>query len=107
MIRRPPRSTRTDTLFPYPTLFRSMFLVSTVDMVVEAGRAGVMGSIPALNARTPAIFADWVVEIKTRLAGVQAIAPWAVNLIVHKTNVRLGDDLDICVDAKEIGRAHV
>src|SRR3546814_13470136 len=59
-----------------------------------------MGSIPALNARTPAIFADWVVEIKTRLAGVQAIAPWAVNLIVHKTNVRLGDDLDICVDAK-------
>src|SRR3546814_19298078 len=77
-----------------------MFLVPTVDMVVEAGRAGVMGSIPALNARTPAIFADWVVEIKTRLAGVQAIAPWAVNLIVHKTNVRLGDYLDICVAAK-------
>src|SRR3546814_1562117 len=25
MIRRPPRSTRTDTLFPYTTLFRSMF----------------------------------------------------------------------------------
>src|SRR3546814_6655093 len=26
MIRRPPRSTRTDTLFPYPTLFRSDFI---------------------------------------------------------------------------------
>src|SRR3546814_2561380 len=25
MIRRPPRSTRTDTLFPYTTLFRSLF----------------------------------------------------------------------------------
>jgi len=83
-----------------PLVVAPMFLVSTVDMVVEAGRAGVMGSIPALNARTPAIFADWVAEIKTRLADAQAIAPWAVNLIVHKTNVRLGDDLDICVDAK-------
>src|SRR3546814_19546930 len=28
MIRRPPRSTRTDTLFPYPTLFRSPQFVS-------------------------------------------------------------------------------
>src|SRR3546814_20232165 len=27
MIRRPPRSTRTDTLFPYPTLFRSLPIV--------------------------------------------------------------------------------
>src|SRR3546814_19236873 len=90
-----------------PLVVAPMFLVSTVDMVVEAGRAGVMGSIPALNARTPAIFADWVVEIKTRLAGVQAIAPWAVNHIVHKTNVRIGNDLDICVEEKgpEIGRA--
>src|SRR3546814_2311897 len=83
-----------------PLVVAPMFLVSTVDMVVEAGRAGVMGSIPALNARTPAIFADWVADIKTRLAGVQAIAPWAVNLIVPKTNVRLGDVLVICVDAK-------
>src|SRR3546814_13646078 len=34
MIRRPPRSTRTDTLFPYTTLFRSMHLI--VDVVTEA-----------------------------------------------------------------------
>src|SRR3546814_20017962 len=72
-----------------PLVVAPMFLVSTVVMVVEAGRAGVMGSIPALNARTTAIFADWVVEIKTRLAGVQAIAPCGVNLIVAKTTVRL------------------
>src|SRR3546814_20986081 len=71
-----------------PHVVAPMFLVSTVDMVVEAGRAGVMGSLPALNARTQAICADWVVEITTRLAGVQAISPWAVNLIIHQTNDR-------------------
>src|SRR3546814_4811764 len=31
MIRRPPRSTRTDTLFPYTTLFRSCFLIGNDD----------------------------------------------------------------------------
>src|SRR3546814_13145081 len=29
MIRRPPMSTRTDTLFPYTTLFRSLFIQTT------------------------------------------------------------------------------
>src|SRR3546814_19070399 len=75
-----------------PLVVAPMFLVSTVDMVVEAGRAGVLGSIPALHARTPAIFADWVVEIKTRLAGGPAIAPWAVKPILPKTTLRLRDD---------------
>src|SRR3546814_11729810 len=31
MIRRPPRSTRTDTLFPYTTLFRSLYLLETLN----------------------------------------------------------------------------
>src|SRR3546814_2142748 len=39
MIRRPPRSTRTDTLFTYTTLFRS-----------DAGRAGAQGSRSAARA---------------------------------------------------------
>src|SRR3546814_15428621 len=48
MIRRPPRSTRTDTLFPYTTLFRSIFpdAVKTADdigRIVEA--AGVPVSV--------------------------------------------------------------
>src|SRR3546814_4133401 len=36
MIRRPPRSTRTDTLFPYTTLFRSAHLVDAEAGAVEA-----------------------------------------------------------------------
>src|SRR3546814_9822376 len=34
MIRRPPRSTRTDTLFPYTTLFRSTDLVAPADLAL-------------------------------------------------------------------------
>src|SRR3546814_9757156 len=43
MIRRPPRSTRTDTLFPYPTLFRSAsfaILNGYKPIRVQAGVAG-------------------------------------------------------------------
>src|SRR3546814_13140493 len=36
MIRRPPRSTRTDTLFPYPTLFRSALVIIPAVMLVTA-----------------------------------------------------------------------
>src|SRR3546814_15520952 len=39
MIRRPPRSTRTDTLFPYTTLFRSDIGRAAVDRLVQAARA--------------------------------------------------------------------
>src|SRR3546814_3056743 len=37
MIRRPPRSTRTDTLFPYTTLFRSVVVVDRNQRLVRIG----------------------------------------------------------------------
>src|SRR3546814_19450824 len=37
MIRRPPRSTRTDTLFPYTTLFRSALAVESIDEMAAQG----------------------------------------------------------------------
>src|SRR3546814_7681179 len=41
MIRRPPRSTRTDTLFPYTTLFRSAFAVPVMQMArIDSGIPG-------------------------------------------------------------------
>src|SRR3546814_11618769 len=45
MIRRPPRSTRTDTLFPYTTLFRSQLQVT-----LEAGR-GMLRALPLVAVR--------------------------------------------------------
>src|SRR3546814_16230806 len=49
MIRRPPRSTRTDTLFPYTTLFRSVLPVDEV-VGVEAGRGGAAGHLAAASS---------------------------------------------------------
>src|SRR3546814_3847801 len=50
MIRRPPRSTRTDTLVPYTTLFRSH--VQTVDLVTERVKRGVRALLDKLLSET-------------------------------------------------------
>src|SRR3546814_3159197 len=39
MIRRPPRSTRTDTLFPYTTLFRSVIVHPAIHLAATKGKA--------------------------------------------------------------------
>jgi nitronate monooxygenase len=74
-----------------------MFLISGPDLVVEACRSGVIGTFPALNRRTSEGYDAWLSEIETRLAPVEAFAPFGVNLIVHKTNARLEEDLAITV----------
>src|SRR3546814_7526178 len=61
MIRRPPRSTRTDTLFPYPTLFRSRFqrafgLLHLVDQFVESHRLSLFMRLRAASRRRRALF---------------------------------------------------
>src|SRR3546814_2184020 len=45
MIRRPPRSTRTDTLFPYTTLFRSVLMVIGMPVGVALGIAGTLAIV--------------------------------------------------------------
>src|SRR3546814_6454480 len=52
MIRRPPRSTRTDTLFPYTTLFRSVVEERTVgpDQGADSIRKGILASVIATVA---------------------------------------------------------
>jgi nitronate monooxygenase len=80
-----------------------MFLVSGPDLVVEACRNGVIGAFPTPNLRTPEALEQWLIEITERLAAARLaepgrlIAPWAVNLVVHSTNVRLPADLELVV----------
>src|SRR3546814_9988432 len=50
MIRRPPRSTRTDTLFPYTTLFRSIELSPDDTTRAQHELNGIMGLIEQLQA---------------------------------------------------------
>ena len=71
-------------------------------MVIECCKNGIVGTFPALNQRSSEGFEAWVVEIKTALAAFEEetgkkAAPFGVNLIVHPTNPRVRQDLEICV----------
>jgi len=85
-----------------PAIAAPMFLVSGPDLVVETCRSGVIGSFPALNQRSSEGYADWLQEIPGRLAAFDGqagpVAPYAVNLVVHRSNPRLQADLKITVD---------
>lgn len=75
-----------------PLIIAPMFLVSTPEMVIEAGKAGVIGSFPLLNARPVEVCARWLTTIKEGLPD----EPWAVNFICHKkSNTRYADDLEL------------
>lgn len=83
-----------------PAITAPMFLASGPDLVIEVCRSGVVGTFPALNQRTSAGFRRWRTEIKERLERKPYIAPFGVNLIVHRSNVRLDTDLLVIVEEK-------
>jgi len=76
-----------------PLIAAPMFLISGPQMVIECCRNGVIGSFPAPNARTPEILEQWLQQISGSLT--KDDAPWAVNLVVHRTNDRLAEDLKL------------
>ena len=78
-----------------PIIVAPMFLVSNVDMVVAASETGAIGSFPALNARPVETLRDWLREIKQRTR-----RPFAVNLIVNKSNIYYRQQLDICMEER-------
>jgi len=80
-----------------PVIAAPMFLVSGPELVIEACRAGVVGAVPAANARPAAAFEEWVAAIEAALADAPDAAPWGANISVHRRNERLEQDLDICV----------
>ena len=86
-----------------PLICSPLFIISAPDLVVAQCCAGVIGSMPSLNARPLPQLDEWLHEIRERLAGHDArhpdrqAAPFAINLIVHKSNDRLEQDLALCV----------
>ncbi len=85
-----------------PAIAAPMFLVSGPDLVVEACRAGIVGTFPALNQRTSEGYEAWLEEIEQRLESHKAEnpAPFGINLIVHKSNPRVDADLALTVKHK-------
>lgn len=81
-----------------PAIVAPMFLVSTVELVLACCRAGVVGSFPALNARPAPVLEEWLHCLTSSLTGKDA--PFAVNLIVHRSNARLDEDLALVVRYK-------
>lgn len=79
-----------------------MFIISNPRLVIEQCKAGIVGSMPALNARPSSQFDEWLAEITEELADCNAknpdnpAAPFAINQIVHRSNTRLEEDMEIC-----------
>ncbi|WP_449471932.1 NAD(P)H-dependent flavin oxidoreductase [Sphingobium chungangianum] len=78
-----------------PLIASPMFIVSQPALVIAQCRAGIVGSFPSLNARPSGVFEEWLQLLRRELT--EDDAPFAVNLIVHKTNARLEEDLALCV----------
>ena len=72
-----------------------LFLVSNPDLVVASCNAGVIGTFPSLNHRTPEGYESWLQEIRHRLHS--NAAPFGVQFTVHKTNARLEADLALTI----------
>ena len=81
-----------------PVIGSPLFIISGPELVMAQCRAGIIGSFPSLNARPLAQFEEWLQRLSTELGPNDA--PFAVNLIVHKSNDRLMDDLALCVKYK-------
>ncbi len=85
-----------------PVIGSPLFIVSHPKLVIAQCQAGIVGSMPALNARPASQLDDWLAEITETLASWDAAhpdqpsAPFAINQIVHKSNTRLEQDLAVC-----------
>ena len=78
-----------------PVMAAPMFIASTPDLVVAQSRSGIVGSIPALNARSSAELDADLTRIERGLEGCQV--PYAINLVAHKSNERLEADLELTI----------
>jgi nitronate monooxygenase len=91
---------------PFPVIASPLFIISNPKLVIEQCKAGVVGSMPALNARPAAQLEEWLIEITEALAAYnkanpdKPAAPFAINQIVHKSNDRLEHDMAMCVKYK-------
>jgi len=88
---------------PFPVIGSPLFIISNPKLVIAQCIAGVVGAMPALNARPQEQLEEWLIEITQTLAAYnqahpdKPAAPFAINQIVHKSNDRLAHDMALCV----------
>jgi nitronate monooxygenase len=87
---------------PLPIIGAPLFIISNPKLVIAQCKAGVVGAMPALNARPAEQLDEWLAEITEALAAHdkanpdRPAAPFAINQIVHKSNDRLDRDMQVC-----------
>ena len=91
---------------PLPIIGSPLFIISNPKLVIEQCKAGIVGSMPSLNARPASQLDEWLAEITETLAAHdrahpdRPAAPFAINQIVHKSNDRLEHDMEVCARYK-------
>ncbi|MEX2519355.1 MAG: nitronate monooxygenase family protein [Paracoccaceae bacterium] len=89
-----------------PVVGAPLFIISHPKLVIAQCKAGIVGSMPALNARPAEQLEEWLKEITEELDRHNQAnpdnpaAPFAVNQIVHRSNDRLMHDVEMCVKYK-------
>jgi nitronate monooxygenase len=89
-----------------PVIASPLFIISNPQLVIAQCKAGIVGSMPALNARPASQLDEWLHEISETLAAHDRAhpdapaAPFAINQIVHRTNDRLEHDMELIVKHK-------
>jgi len=87
---------------PFPVIGAPLFIISHPQLVIAQCTAGIVGSMPALNARPASQLDEWLAEITEALVAWDRAhpespsAPFAINQIVHRTNDRLEQDMEVC-----------
>jgi nitronate monooxygenase len=90
----------------FPVIAAPLFIISNPASLLAQCTAGVVGSMPALNARPAQQLEEWLAEITEALDAFNegnphaTAAPFAINQIVHKSNDRLEHDMALCVKYK-------
>ncbi len=85
-----------------PVVGAPLFVISNPDLVIAQCTAGIVGAFPSLNARPVSLLDEWLQRITETLAAWDRAhpetpaAPFAVNQIVHRSNNRLEQDLELC-----------
>ena len=89
-----------------PVIGSPLFIISNPRLVIAQCQAGIVGSMPSLNARPASQLDEWLAEITETLAAYDRAnpqapsAPFAINQIVHKSNDRLEHDMEVCARYK-------
>src|SRR6476661_10568100 len=89
-----------------PVIGSPLFIISNPKLVIEQCKAGIVGAMPALNARPASQLDEWLAEVTETLAAYdrahpdRPAAPFAINQIVHRTNDRLEHDMQVCAKYK-------